>query len=141
MMMLEKTNYDTLSTRGLSKGTRDWYLAKRARKLGHAEGGGRVAKFREISRYLPMSVEQVVRDELPRVAESEYWFYLWNVGPLLCVYCNEQLTRATKTKDHVIPRAAGGASLGRENLMPACRDCNGAKGCKSLLEYLLGRLH
>jgi hypothetical protein len=70
-MMLHKTNYDTLSSRGLSRGSRDWFLAKRARKLGHAEGGGRLAKFREIARFMPVSVEQVVRGELPKVAESE----------------------------------------------------------------------
>jgi len=137
--MLHKTNYDTLSTQGLLKGTRDWFLAKRARKLGHAEGGGRLAKFREISRFMPVTVDQVVNDDMPKVAESEYWFYLWNVGPVLCVYCNRKLTRSTKTKDHVIPRARGGSHLGRENLMPCCRDCNGDKGCLSLLEYLLTR--
>ena len=31
--------------------------------------------------------------------------------------------------------------MGRENLMPCCRECNGAKGSKSLLEYLLLRKH
>lgn len=138
-MMLHKTNYDTLSSKDLLKGTRDWYLARRARKLGYSVGGGRLAKFREISRFMPVSVDQVVRGELPKVAESEYWFYMWNVGPLLCVYCNGKLTRTTKTKDHVIPRARGGSSLGRENLMPCCRDCNGKKGSKSLLEYMLVR--
>jgi hypothetical protein len=137
--MLHKTNYDTLSTRGLSKGSRDWFLAKRARKLGHAEGGGRLAKFREIARFMPVTVDQVVNDQMPKVAESEYWFYLWNVGPVLCVYCNGKLTRTTKTKDHVIPRARGGGSLGRDNLMPCCRDCNGRKGSKTLLEYMLTR--
>ena len=34
-----KTDYDTLTTKGLpERGTRDWYLEKRARKLGRAKG-------------------------------------------------------------------------------------------------------
>ncbi len=139
--MHHKTHYDTLSTSSLAAEprSRSWYLQRRARKLGLAPGGGRLAKFREVSRYVPTSVEEVVEDRLTRVVESEYWFFVWNVGDVLCVYCNVKLTRTSKTKDHVIPRARGGAQLGRTNLVPACRDCNGHKGHKSLLVFLCTR--
>ena len=139
MTMHHKTHYDTLSTHGLAKGSRAWFAQRRARKLGLAQGGGRLAKFREVARHIPIGLDEVLRDELPKVAESEYWFYVWNVGPVLCAYCNEKLTRSSKTKDHVIPRASGGSRLGRENLVPACRDCNGQKGHASLLRFLLER--
>lgn len=158
--MTHKTHYDTLSTYGFAptaksthgraraharhtchaeSRTRAWFLEKRARKLGLTSGGGRLAKFREVARFLPTPVEHVIEGRLSKVVESEYWFYVWNVGPVLCVYCNEKLTRTTKTKDHVVPRARGGARLGRTNLMPACRRCNGDKGHKSLLVYLCTR--
>tara|TARA_B100001059_G_C17581662_1_gene450171 strand:- start:199 stop:648 length:450 start_codon:yes stop_codon:yes gene_type:complete len=42
----------------------------------------------------------------------------------LCAYCRCQ--RAT-TLDHLKPKSKGGSSL-RSNLIPACRECNHAKG-------------
>lgn len=136
-----KSNYDTLTTHGLpERGTREWYLAKRARKLGRTKGGGRAAKFREIAKFKPLSLDNIISGKLPRVYVSEYYFYLWNVGPLVCVYCNARLTKTNKTQDHVIPRAQGGAQLGRDNLMPCCRRCNWEKADKSLLLYLCERM-
>jgi len=136
-MQAHKTVFDTLSTDTLPNRDREWYLAKRARKLGLSNGKGRIAKFREIAKHKPVSTEDVINDQMPRVYESEFWFHVWNVQPVLCVYCNVSLNRDNKTQDHVIPRARGGSKLGRENLMPACQYCNWAKADLSLLEYLL----
>ncbi len=137
-MLAHKTNYDTLTTTDLpEKGTREWYLARHKRRTGQARGGGRPAKFREIAKYKQVSFQGILEDELPKYVESEYWFYVWNVGILLCIYCGDRLTKHNRTQDHIIPKAKGGSDLGRENLMPCCGDCNRAKGHKSLLEFMI----
>ena len=140
-----KTGYDTLTT-NLHRGpdgqrTPAHYLEKWKRKRGLIQrpGGGRVEKFRRISRYQGITPDLVVAGKLPRVAESEYHFYRWNIGKLLCVYCNCELNSRNRTQDHVIPRCRGGSQLGRDNLEPACIDCNSAKGDLSLLEFLVTR--
>jgi hypothetical protein len=138
-----KTTYDTLTTdlhREVER-TPAYYLKKWKRRHGLAQhsGGGKIEKFRRISKYQNVSFEDIVEDRLPRVFESEYHFYRWNVGKLLCVYCNCDLTRANKTQDHVIPRCRGGSQMGRDNLEPCCVECNSAKGDKRLLEFLATR--
>jgi hypothetical protein len=132
-----KTDYDTLTiTENPDRGSREWYLAKRARKLGYTKGGGRIAKFREIAKHKPITIEDVIADRMPRVYESEFWFHVWNVGQVMCVYCGDKLTRENRTQDHVIPRAKGGGRMGRENLVPACQYCNWAKADLDLLTFL-----
>lgn len=139
-MLAHKISYDTLSTNDLpERGSPEWYLHKRARKMGRAVGGGKIAKFREITRHKGIGIRQVVADELPRLFDSEYYFYLWNVGPLLCHYCGVRLHRSNRTRDHVVPRSSGGSDLGRGNLIPACRDCNWEKADTPLLKWLVER--
>lgn len=149
-----KTTYDTL-TMGLHRTPVDrtpaYYLMKWKRRHGllQRSGGGKIEKFRRISRFQRISVMDIVADRLPRVFTSEYHFYRWNVGKLLCVYCNCELRGENKTQDHVIPRSVlrkleeqgerDEAVHGRDNLEPACLDCNSAKGDKSLLEFLATR--
>ena len=43
-----------------------------------------------------------------------------------CQYCGEFLTAKELTLDHVLPESRGGPSTW-ENLVSACRDCNGRK--------------
>ena len=146
-----KTSYDTLTTSPRSF-VRDaeYYLHKWKRRKGllHIKGGGRLEKFRRIAKFQPVSIPDILEDNLPRVAGTEYHFYRWNVGPTLCVYCNEPLSKETLTQDHVIPRCQGGSTVGtvledlealKDNLEPACEPCNRAKGDLSLLEFLLTR--
>ena len=145
-MMTEalKTSYDTLTT-DLHRTTVDrspaYYLQKWKRRHGllARSGGGKIEKFRRISRFQGLSITDIVEGRLPRVITSEFHFYRWNVGTLLCIYCNCALNRENKTQDHVIPRAHGGSTLGRDNLEPACVDCNSTKGNKSLLMFLATR--
>jgi len=47
-----------------------------------------------------------------------------------CAYC----TAPADTLDHVLPRLKGGLTV-RENLVPACRPCNGAKGSDNWREW------
>lgn len=140
-----KITYDTLTTdlRWSPDGGRTptHYLERWRRRHGLSSwtGGGKIEKFRRISRYQNLSVLDVIAGRLPRVAHSEYHFYRWNVGKVLCVYCNCELTRENMTQDHVIPKSRGGGDLGRDNLEPACATCNFAKDDMSLLEFLVTR--
>lgn len=48
-----------------------------------------------------------------------------------CVYCGGE----AQTADHVIARASGGRD-DPDNLVPACRACNGSKGARSLIAWV-----
>jgi len=139
-----KTAYDTLTTslhRDPVERTPAYYLEKWKRRHGLLQrpGGGKIEKFRRISHFQNLTPHDIIEDRLPRVCTSEYHYYRWNVGNILCVYCGCTLTRQTMTQDHVIPRARGGSKLGRDNLEPACVDCNSAKGDLKLLVFLATR--
>jgi len=47
-----------------------------------------------------------------------------------CAYCGE----GADTLDHVLPRSKGGMTVA-ENLVPACRRCNGAKSSSDWREW------
>jgi 5-methylcytosine-specific restriction endonuclease McrA len=53
-----------------------------------------------------------------------------------CWYCGKQLTRRTRTRDHVVPRACGGLTeFG--NIVPACVECNQLKAALLLDAFRL----
>lgn len=43
-----------------------------------------------------------------------------------CYYCGEKVNPSKITLDHVYPQALGGPSI-PQNMVPACRNCNGKK--------------
>lgn len=43
-----------------------------------------------------------------------------------CYYCGQEILPAKMTLDHVYPRSLGGPTI-PQNLVPACRKCNGRK--------------
>ena len=149
-----KTSYDTL-TIDLHRPTVDrnpeYYLQKWRRRHGllARPGGGKIEKFRRISRFQRITIVDTIEDRLPRVCTSEFHHYRWEVGKLLCVYCNCELTSENQTQDHVIPRAeikrrqeqgdVDESLLGQENLEPACVECNSTKGDQKLLMFLATR--
>ena len=51
-----------------------------------------------------------------------------------CVYCGYEEKNENLTLDHVIPKSKGGKNTW-DNLVTACRWCNGEKGDLSLEEY------
>ena len=53
-----------------------------------------------------------------------------------CGYCGVAIESHALTIDHIFPKSRGGRN-DVENLMLACRPCNGGKGTKSLEEYRL----
>ena len=48
-----------------------------------------------------------------------------------CSYCGKGITRKSFQVDHFIPKLSGGTDE-LENLMPACRSCNGYKSSYTL---------
>lgn len=57
--------------------------------------------------------------------ESLQKIRLWRHLGEVCFYCNNKVSAAQVTVDHVFPRVAGYAAIG--NLVPACRGCNEQK--------------
>ncbi|MEN5275811.1 HNH endonuclease signature motif containing protein [Brucella sp. TWI432] len=52
-----------------------------------------------------------------------------------CAYCLSRLTLKTATRDHIIPRSAGGLDH-RNNIVAACEPCNKLKGSTPLALFL-----
>ena len=52
-----------------------------------------------------------------------------------CVYCGKAATE----QEHIIPFSRGGENT-QDNVVPACKKCNTAKGSKSLLAFMLYRV-
>jgi 5-methylcytosine-specific restriction endonuclease McrA len=51
-----------------------------------------------------------------------------------CAYCGKRLSRQTATFDHVKPLSGGGYDKTKNGAI-ACRQCNGAKGSKSVEQF------
>lgn len=70
-------------------------------------------------------------------AETRRWL-LATHGPT-CAYCGASYPEATITLDHVTPRRGQTAYDRRDNLVLACKRCNGAKADKPFMVYLLAQ--
>ncbi len=118
------------------RGTTQWYVYKRQiRQEGRR--GGRMARFRAIARHKRVTIVDTLAGQLDPVFASEFNYFVWNVEPVLCVYCNTRLTKQSRTRDHLIPRSRGGGP--HDNLVPACAPCNRAKSDSPLLLWLVAR--
>lgn len=53
-----------------------------------------------------------------------------------CWYCGRPLWPIQVTKDHIVPRSAGGSSR-QANLVICCRPCNQLKRSRTLEEFLV----
>jgi 5-methylcytosine-specific restriction endonuclease McrA len=56
------------------------------------------------------------------------------LGIFRCFYCDRQLSRTKKTRDHLQPKSRNGSNR-PQNIVDACRDCNNLKGCLTLEEF------
>lgn len=71
--------------------------------------------------------EEFIRKERRRARElrhTRWWRKKCARG--VCYYCGRKVNPSELTMDHVIPLSKGGRSV-RENLVPACKECNNKK--------------
>ena len=67
-----------------------------------------------------------------RRARKGYLLTLWGDGEVCpCLYCDHPLTFATVEADRIV----AGGSYRRENVIPACRECNVKRLDKSLWSF------
>lgn len=57
-----------------------------------------------------------------------------------CQYCGKKFSDSELTFDHVIPRCKGGKTTW-DNIVTACKECNGKKGGKTLEESHMNLIH
>ena len=77
-----------------------------------------------------MAMDHAIQDaELvpKRTSKQRFRRSIFDAWQNCCAYCGSP----ADTLDHVRPRLHGGLTV-RENLVPACRHCNGKKGSTSL---------
>ena len=65
-----------------------------------------------------------------RATKSRFRASIFEAWDHACAYC----TKPADTLDHVVARLRGGLTV-PENLVPACRRCNGAKGSDHWSEW------
>lgn len=73
------------------------------------------------------SVVRLVRGGRPKRAIKFSRFNVMLRDGFTCQYCRRELPMRQLTYDHVVPRARGGRT-GWNNIVTACRPCNGRKG-------------
>jgi 5-methylcytosine-specific restriction endonuclease McrA len=73
---------------------------------------------------------KIEREKARRLKDTRWWRRKLEKG--ICYYCGRKVPREELTMDHRIPLALGGTSS-RENIVPACKECNTKK--KTLLPW------
>lgn len=71
--------------------------------------------------------ESVIKKERAKARElrkTRWWQQ--KTAPGLCYYCHRKFPYKELTMDHLVPLARGGRST-KDNLVPACKDCNTKK--------------
>lgn len=71
--------------------------------------------------------EAVIKKERAKARElrkTRWWQQKTSSG--LCYYCHQKFPYKQLTMDHLVPLARGGRST-KDNLVPACKDCNNKK--------------
>jgi len=80
-----------------------------------------------MERFIPEADDDDIRREKARartLRESPWWKRKKSRG--VCHYCGGRFKPSELTMDHIIPIIRGGRSV-KENLVPACKDCNSKK--------------
>lgn len=77
-----------------------------------------------------MSDDAHIKRERAKARElraSQWWKQ--QVGPGICHHCGNKFLKTQLTMDHLIPVARGGKTS-KNNVVPACKPCNQARGHK-----------
>lgn len=64
------------------------------------------------------------RDKSRELRRSRWWKNLISLG--FCHYCGEKFLSENLTMDHLVPVSRGGKAS-RNNVVPACKECNNRK--------------
>ncbi len=67
-------------------------------------------------------------DRAPTLGASNH--KLFTRDKCLCAYCATQYSPSVLTREHVLPKARGGADTWT-NVVTACKSCNGRKACRT----------
>lgn len=98
----------------------------------HKLKSGNVVKINESNRRVKLKKRKVEGSHT-----VEEWNALLEKHEYRCFYCKELMTleegKRRITRDHVIPIEKGGTDF-IENIVPACKSCNGKKGSKPAKE-------
>ena len=65
-----------------------------------------------------------------------YFLTYFMKGRHYCYYCKKTFPRTEITMDHMYPRSTGGPTI-PQNLIPACKHCNGEKSNLTTEQYLI----
>lgn len=79
--------------------------------------------------------ESVIKRERAKARElrkTRWWQQKTSSG--LCYYCHKKFPYKQLTMDHLVPLARGGRST-KDNLVPACKDCNNKKKNMMAVEW------
>jgi len=71
--------------------------------------------------------DAVIKKERAKARElrkTRWWQQ--KTAPGICYYCHQKFPYKELTMDHLVPLARGGRST-KDNLVPACKDCNTKK--------------
>ncbi|MCK5517557.1 MAG: HNH endonuclease [Desulfobulbaceae bacterium] len=72
------------------------------------------------------------RAKAREIRKTRWWQQKTASG--LCYYCSRKMAYRDLTMDHLVPLARGGRST-KNNLVPACKDCNNKKKSMLPLEW------
>tara|TARA_B100000131_G_scaffold140664_1_gene136897 strand:+ start:829 stop:1188 length:360 start_codon:yes stop_codon:yes gene_type:complete len=71
----------------------------------------------------------------PKLAKKRYRQSIYEAWNHQCGYCGDKAT----SLDHIIPKFKSGSS-NRNNLIPACRNCNADKGSCDMEEWYIDQI-
>ncbi len=78
------------------------------------------------------SEKRTERAKAREIRKTRWWQQKTASG--LCYYCSRKIAYRDLTMDHLVPLARGGRST-KNNLVPACKDCNNKKKSMLPLEW------
>ena len=77
------------------------------------------------------------REKAKALRKSDWWRQKLSEG--VCHYCQGKFAPELLTMDHIVPVARGGRST-KNNIVPACKDCNSKKKLDTPVEQILKQL-
>ncbi len=85
--------------------------------------------------FIPQATEKEIAKERAKARElrkTNWWHEKISHGE--CYYCGKIFKPEELTMDHVVPLIRGGKST-KNNIVPACKECNNAKKHKLPIEW------